>query len=286
MTYLVAQTNSRRKGGVRTAFIAGILLAVLVGGVQILWPYFFPAVFMTVARPFWRMEFSVESGSLSSPESLLAENESLKRELADATVRLQSANALMAENTELKDTLGRASTTPRILAAVLRRPPLAFHDELVIDAGMDHGFAVGDLVYAPGEVLVGYVSSVLGNTSLVTLFSSPGEKYDVEVGTTHAPATANGEGGGQYSAALPRTVPVVEGDAILVPSIESIPFATVSAVIADPSSAFQKILFAPPVNVYELRWVLVDAHAKFTPQTAKIPPLETTAPKEATKGAK
>ncbi|MEA2715339.1 MAG: rod shape-determining protein MreC [Candidatus Parcubacteria bacterium] len=233
-------------------------MVVAVAIIHFLRPHLFPALFTSVARPFWRTELAIKLGSLTSPEGLLQENELLKRQLSDEALRLATVRAVEMENAELKALLGRASTTPYVLSAVLKRPPVSPYDELVIDAGADHNFNLNDNVYAPGNVLIGRISEVLGQTSKVALFSSPGEKYEVLIGTSHAPATALGRGGGQYEADLPRDVKVSKGDFVIAPSRGDKPFGTVISVATDPAEPFEKILFAPPVNEYELRWVLVD----------------------------
>jgi cell shape-determining protein MreC len=139
----------------------------------------------------------------------------------------------------------------------LVRPPVAAYDNLVIDAGKDHGFATTSLVYASGNVLIGKVTDVQAETSKVTLFSSPGQKFDVMIGTTHTPAIAVGRGGGQYEAQVPRGSVVAEGDAVSAPSLNGKPFGIVTSVISDPAQVFVTVLFAPPVNLYQLRWALV-----------------------------
>ena len=260
MTYLRA--NNRTKERRTRIGIASGIFVVLLLGIQIGAPHFFPALFTTIVRPFWRAEFSVTSGSLSSPSALLAENEELKRELADDQVRIQTVQATEIENTELKAFLGRTSTTTRVLSAVLKRPPVSGYDELIIDAGQDHGFSTTSMVYAVGNVLIGKVADVLGQTSKVILFSSPGQTYDVLIGSVHAPATAIGHGGGQYQAQVSRDVQVNEGDAVIAPSLSDKSFGIVTGVESDPAQPFKTVLFAPPVNIYQLRWVLVDVKGK------------------------
>jgi cell shape-determining protein MreC len=260
MTYL--RTHDNRSGRKRAA---GWVFAVLAAAVLVIYmfvPHFFPSLFTSMVRPFWRTELSIELGSLQSLESLLQENQYLKRQIADADARLQTIAATEAENQELKAILGRASTTPYILAAVLSHPPISVYDELVIDAGSDLGFTAGDTVYAPGNVPIGTISDVLGQTSKVTLFSSPGQKYQVQIGAAHAPATAVGRGGGQYEADIPRDAKVSAGDFVLAPSLNAKPFGVVVTVLADPAQPFETVLFAPPVNIYATRWVLVDTHSK------------------------
>jgi cell shape-determining protein MreC len=257
MTYLQTRKSPVRRHG-RTILAVSAVIIVLGAAIQIFRPSFFPALATSFARPFWRAGLSLEMGSLKTPEALLEENQFLQRELDDANARLQTIGSIEAENGDLKSLMGRASTTSYILAAVLERPPLSSYDELIIDAGADNGFSVGNNVYATGDVLIGRISQVLGQTSKVRLLSSPGETYSVFVGQNNSPATAVGRGGGQYEAELPRDIKIAEGDFVIAPSLNDKPFGVVSSVLTDPAQPFEKILFAPPVNIYGLRWVLVD----------------------------
>lgn len=276
MTYL--ESRNKRSGAGRAIGWSLLVAVVLMAIIHFFMPHFFPGIFTTIARPFWRMEFSFQSGSIRSPSALLEENEALKRTIMENEVRLQSVTALEAENAELKSVLGRnvpspasASTTASstvvvsasaipdgyTLSAILKRPPATAYDEFIIDVGNDHNLSVSKKVYAPGNVLIGHVSQVLDDTATVILYSSPGEKYEVLVGVERAPATATGRGGGQYKTELPRDVTVKEGDFVINPSLNDRPFGIVTAVLADPAEPFQTVLFAPPVNIYELRWVLI-----------------------------
>ena len=257
MTYL--QVHKSRVS-LPARVVVGITIVVLLlgGATQFFRPSFFPAVMTTLVRPFWRAQLALQLGSMRTPEGLLAENQYLQRELDDAKVRLDTIKSVETEHLELKSLMGRASTTPYILAAVLKHPPSAAYDELIIDAGNDAGFSVGNNVYAVGDVPIGRISQVLGQTSTVHLFSSPRETYSVLIGPSHSSATAVGRGGGQYSAELPRDIKVSQGDFVTIPSLNAKPFGVVTSVLADPAQTFQTILFAPPVNLFELRWVLVD----------------------------
>ena len=285
MNYL-QHHNSGRSSGFRgdrrstRGFVIAAVVAVIVICLEWFAPHFFPALFTSIARPYWRTEFSIQSGSLQTPSAILAENESLKRQLTDATVRLATFEDVQNQNDAFKALMGRASSTaPRILAAILLRPPAMPYDEFVIDAGADQGFSSTSLVYAPGNVPIGRIADVLAQTSTVVLFSSPGARNDVLIGPNHIPATSVGHGGGQYSAELPQAATVSEGDMVVASglaasvSAASAPIGIVSAVVRDPAQPFETVLFAPPVNIYELRWVLVDPENPTANSAAvKIPP--------------
>ena len=130
MTYLPRHNRSSDRRARVALWFAGAAVIIVLA---LFWlaPNFFPALFGSVARPFWRAEFSVASGSFVSTAALLAENESLKRQLTDQAVQTATAEAVRSENGDLKALMDRASTTlpQRILAAVLIRPPVAPYDK-------------------------------------------------------------------------------------------------------------------------------------------------------------
>ena len=271
----------------------GILIVVIF--IQIFAPHFLPAIFTTIARPFWRMEFSVASGSLNSPAALLAQNQVLKLQLQEIMSEDISADVVRAQNAELMSLFGRVvanpsissgtssatistsslatssdvSTSPtykmadvvnngRVLAAVLVRPPLAPYDEFVIDAGSNEGIAVGAKVYAPGNILIGNATDVMSESAKVTLLSSPGQNYPVIIGPNHISTIAIGRGGGQYEAQIPQATAVAVGDAVTDTSLSDGVFGKVISVLNNPADPFETVLFAPSINVYQLRFVLVE----------------------------
>ncbi len=261
MTYLRPHNRERiRRNRVIATVI--VIIAALVGAIQLIAPHVFPALFTAVARPFWRESFMLASGGLRAPNDILAENEALHRELAELKLGSASSSAalLESENRELLALLGRASTTPKQLsaAAVLAAPGFLPYDQIVIDLGEADGVSSTSAVYAPGRVLVGHVSDALAHSAKVVLYSSPRESYNVIIGPKHVPVTASGRGGGQYSAEVPHGSEIKVGDAVSDPSLYDRAFGVVISVITDPSNPFDTVLFAPPVNINELRFVLVE----------------------------
>jgi len=294
--------TSKRPGEKRNRTIAmigsGIVIVIIL--IQLAVPHFLPAIFTTIARPFWRMEFSVASGSLDSEAFLLAQNQALKIHLQEVMsedssadmVRLQnseilalfnrsSANAInvSVSNMNASSTVSTSATTStssivlptgtfnlsdlvnsnnRVLTAVLVRPPLAPYDEMIIDAGADQGIAVGAKVYAPGNILIGTTTDVLGETSKVTLLSSSGLTYPVIIGGSHISATAIGRGGGQYEAQVPQATVIAVGDLVSDSSLSDGTFGKVTAILNNPTDPFETVLFSVPINIYQLSFVLVD----------------------------
>lgn len=248
-------------------------------------PHLFSSLFITIAAPFWRTEFSVASGSLKSPERLLVENQLLMSRVESMQALIDTVGYIEQENRELRALLNRpvlssgivattstttSSTTdsvasvsseridqPGTLAAVLKRPPALPYDEIVVDIGTDHGVSTSSRAYAPGAILIGRVISVRDTTSTVRLYSSPGERHEVLVGPSHAPGVAIGRGGGEYEVQVSKDINISEGDYITNPSLGEGPFGVVNLVLSETAQPFTTVIFSPPVNIYHLRWVTI-----------------------------
>lgn len=271
--YINRENRNRHKGrNLAAAFFGAVIVFAIA--VNFFWPHLVSGIFFSVSAPFWRTEFSLGSGSLKSVPALLSENERLKREMESLNFRIENIRAVEEENRSLKalfanpltgdgpagdivTNMASSSASSRILAPVIMRPTLVPYDELIIDGGEDRGFRPGDKVFTTEDVLIGKISEVLSGTSKVMLYSSPGQVTQVLIGEGNDAATAIGRGGGQYSAELPRAAGVKEGDYVTAPSLYGKPFGIIRGIASDATQPFITVLFAPPVNIYNLRWVLV-----------------------------
>lgn len=217
-----------------------------------------------IANPIWKLEniiFSASGNTLElfkSKQTLINEKQAMQDQIFAAGT-LQALNAtLQNENDTLKDLLGRKTIKKNtVLGIVLVKPPQNLYDILTIDVGTDQGVKVGDKVIADANVYVGEVSEVYAKTAKVTLYSSPGQKMSVVLGTNSVSAEAVGLGGGNFSIFLPREVDVKEGDVIVIPSITPNVFGVIEKVSSQDKDSFQTILFKSPVNISELRYVEV-----------------------------
>ncbi len=165
-------------------------------------------------------------------------------------------SALESENSTLKELLGRKPENyDKELAVILSYPPRTPYDSLIIDMGENHGLIPGDLVYAEMNYLVGHVEKVGPSTSVVKLFSSPGEKIEVLLGSSTTPVIAEGRGSGNFYIKVPRDVVVEEGDPIIVPSLHSLVLGAAEKVDAGEGEAYAYVYFKLPVNFNSLRYV-------------------------------
>jgi hypothetical protein len=263
--------------------ITVVVIVVLIF-LRLVVPGQFDSFFTFIFSPLWRMERSVSGTDFSAGRTDLSD-------LAEPQSSITSVTLLQQENVELKALLGRTSTAGTlILAAVLKAPPLSAYDSLVIDLGSDENVKTGDKVFALAspivtvsttstaftttsttsspisststtEVLtpIGTVAETSAASSKVSLFSSPGMKYSVEIGPDHIPATAIAQGGGMFEVQLAQGAHVNVGDTITIPDIETLTFGMVGAIVNDPTQPYMNVFFQEPVNIYQLRWVLVES---------------------------
>jgi len=223
-----------------------IKITLIVIVVFLLLNFIFPnllsRISTAIASPFWSIERGILSDDLES------------------NAKLESAmiSQLSQENEELKNILGRkASSSPMILASIIKKPPFTAYDIYIVDVG-DNIVAIGDRVYVEGNVLVGEVVEVSGKYVKVKLYSSYGEKYDVLIGKSNIQTTATGHGGGSFEVILPRESKVLINDDVFIPTLSSSIFGIVKSINIEPAKAFSTILFSQPINIYEQKWVQID----------------------------
>lgn len=260
MSNFLRQDNTQRTVFTPT-FIIVVFLVGVVSLLYIIFPTFFSQTLHTMALPFWSaqnnltIKISSSVQLLQSKRMLVKENMRLATHIEQQSTTVLNSEILIEENLELKALLGRDRAEKIILAAVLSRPNVSLYDTIIIDVGNDYGIKKGDLVIVSGIIVIGTISNVYKKTSVVTLFSAPGEETSVMIGPEQILTLARGKGGGNFTTLLPRTTDIVEGDSVVMPGINQKLFGIVESIIANSADAFQTILFKNPVNISGIRWV-------------------------------
>lgn len=108
------------------------------------------------------------------------------------------------------------------------------------------------------EIPIGQVAQTFGDTSIVSLFSSPGQTYPVEIGSYRVSATAVAEGSGMFEAMVPNNSNIAVGDPVIVPGIQTGVFASVVSVVSDPARPYSVVLFQSPVDPFSLYFVEIE----------------------------
>ncbi len=217
----------------------------------------------SLSAPVMHQEAAVgNSGFLTllfgSKESLLTENTALKAENETLKEKQIVSDALTLENTQLKALLSRSVSKSVILGAVLQKPNRSLYDTLIVDVGSNAGVVVGKKVFTEGDILIGEVAEVDPLSSKIKLYSTPGEKLQVEIGDKKIVGEAEGLGAGNFALTLPRDIVVPKGSLVVVPGLSITPIATVEDTLSDPRDPFQKVLMKSPVNIFELHFIEIE----------------------------
>jgi cell shape-determining protein MreC len=261
MTYLRRSNPTGKKALMKR--IGLVVFLVLLFSLHLIFPHLYGTLFYPITSFFWKSgtfvgdTVSHYSNLVVSKKSLLVENDRLRTEMSSFEPSLIMLDSLRKENDTLRALLGRHTSIRLILATVLSRPPFSPYDSLLIDAGVSEGVAVGDMVYASTDILIGDVSDVYTHTAKVNLFSSPGRKFPVLVGPSALQVEAEGRGGGNFRVVLPREVGVEKGDPVRFAQTKSNIVGVIEEIVIDSADSLQEILFKMPLSISEISYVEV-----------------------------
>jgi cell shape-determining protein MreC len=233
-------------------FLARVPLSNVLGG-----------LLSTLGAPLWNLrdtlsEKTAQTRALFSSKVVLAEeNARLRSEIDAIIVESLSRDTLREENVLLKEQLGRFIGQTVIVARVLSAPGSSPYDTFVIDAGEAHGLSLGMEVYGDGDFVIGEITKVWKESSVVTLYSAPEASVSVSIGTSSIPAIAHGVGGGNFRVTLPKGLPVIPGDLVEMPALSPTYLGVVGGVARPEGSSLQVVFTSLPFNIYQQRLVFV-----------------------------
>lgn len=132
---------------------------------------------------------------VTSYDEVLAENDDLRRRIAELEGQAGALGDLQAELTELRNVTGLsfASELPVVAARVIDDRRGVLERVIVIDQGSDEGVAAG-MPVVTGAGLVGIVTDTTGGKSTVRLVSDPRVAVGVVSHITGAAGVAKGNG--------------------------------------------------------------------------------------------
>ncbi len=259
MTYLHDRNKDRKK----KQFIVGLFVVIIfiilsATGVVSKTAGFF----QIVSKPFWKVENGINNATenlgylVSTKSSVYNKNLLLKDKNRELEAKMVELNGLLSENAELKGALGRVDPKDDfLLATILVKPNRSMYDTVVIDVGADNNLIRGMEVFAKGDVPVGTISEVYSHTSLVKLYSTPGEVTDAEVQGSNSNVQLIGRGGGNFEMLVPVDLVIPEGTNVILPYIKMKVVAIVVDSISAKQDPLRKIILKSPVNIQEERWL-------------------------------
>jgi len=219
-------------------------------------------LFNYVGRPIWETEkaiggvfyninyfFQTKSSLSNENKRLTEENSSVKLSMLDYVI-------LKNENVSLKETLGRIPEVKNfILGNILTKPNHSPYDTIIIDIGSNLKVKEGDQVYADGNVPIGIIAKVYDSTSLVTLYTNPGQKTEGFVNGLNASVELIGRGGSNFEMIIPVEMQAEKGTIIYQPGSTSLVLAYIDEIISSPTDPFKRVILSSPVNIQNLKWV-------------------------------
>ena len=217
-----------------------------------------------VGRPIWRVEKFVTDGLYNinflfrTKASISNENHNLIEEISRIRLSMIDYQIIKRQNDELKELLGRLPTNNNfILGNILTKPNHSPYDTIIIDVGRDMEIQEGNMVFAGNNVPVGRIGKVYEKTSLVTLYSNPGQKTEGFIDGTNASVELVGRGGGNFEMIIPVELAVENGTKVFLPGNSLEIMALVDEIVSAPTDPFKKVILSSPVNIQNLKWVQV-----------------------------
>lgn len=217
-----------------------------------------------VGNPIWKAEKFFSNGFYNlnyffrTKSSITNENHNLIDEISYLRLSMSDYQILKNENIELKELLGKVGeNNDFVLGNILSKPNRSPYDTLIIDAGTNAGIKEGDVVYANGVSPIGSVGKVYDKTSLISLYTNPGQKTEGFIDVSNVSVELTGRGGGNFEMIIPMELSVEKGTIIYLPGNNSEIIAYVDEIISSPTDPFKKVILSSPVNVQNLKWVQV-----------------------------
>lgn len=217
----------------------------------------------TMASPVWKAENFVSrslgtfTGFFKSRHTLETENRVLHEKIKSLELERSFLSARLSQEEVIYDIMGRTVVSGGTLTTVLSRPPQTPYDLLVVDIGEGEGVYVGDTVSTPEGVLLGTIVEVSSSSSKVRLYSSGGVETAAYLERDNIPVTLVGAGGSNFKIRVSREVSVERGDRVLSSGVLARLIAVVGDINVRPTDSFKEVLVRTPVNMSDIRFVLI-----------------------------
>lgn len=184
------------------------------------------------------------------------------RKLRAETVALQAQIATLEEarreNALLKEALGRVDEDMHfIYGRAIMRQVSGLDDTILVDVGSDGGAEAGMAVLAPGNIHLGHITEVSNKTSKVRLLSDVGSKTEVYLPESSITSVAEGSGLGLLSVQVPASIDIKEGEPLFTTGKRDLVVGFVEKIEKSDAGPFQIIKTRIPLNIYDIRIVLL-----------------------------
>ena len=265
-----------RENGVLLVLIAVLLAAALAVGSALMGFDPVSGVINAVGAPFRALSSAVSEWSQSRYdrafryEELEAENEALRRRVAELEEAARTGQDAQREAERLQDLLGLARRQPELTyeeATVTGRSTTNWASQLTINRGSLRGVAVDDCVVDQYGGLVGVVTKVGPNWALVTTVVDPDSQLGGRVARTDDDVIAGGDftlmrEGLLKLSYLPQEDGPGEGDQVTTSGLGNkypagLVIGTIRSVYTEADGISRSALVEPAVQLDRVRYVSV-----------------------------
>ena len=258
-----------------------VLAAVLLAGVVTVGAYILgydplTTVLELLATPFRAASAAVTNWSEDQYnrafryEELLAENEALRRRVAELEQDAIAGADAVRENERMKDLLGLAEPRPDLQfrdAEVVRGPSSNWTSDLTINRGTLGGVEAGDCVVDQYGYLIGVITRADLNSSIVTTILDPTLSVGGRVARTDEDVVVGGDfalmlEGMTLLSFLPEDFKLIIGDRITTSGLgdmypSGLVVGTVRSLGLEADGVTQYARVEPAADIYGVRFVYV-----------------------------
>lgn len=255
ITRVNSRHTSRNKKIQRILILSVVILALLFAV-----PKVFSFAASLVMSPIHGVQSWLAYSSNSFPQyfrdrgALIKEIDALKSNQAAQSGERFTVQLLSAENKELRGLLGDKEEE-RIVAGIIGRPNKLPYDVLILDKGSEDGIIENAPVFIGDSTVIGMVDKVFQKSSVVELITTPGFTVSVYIIGPNIYTNAEGIGGGQMRVGVPQGIPLSVGDLVILPSIASGVYGSISVVDSVPTRPEQYGYVSPDIPLSSLRLV-------------------------------
>ncbi len=211
--------------------------------------------------PFWKGEqvtgnfFGTHFEILRNKETLLTENTVLRQKLADLSTLSLERDALILENNQLKSL--RSESSDGEVARILTNPSQSFYDLVTAEVTSNSQVIVGDIVFGPGNTVLGTVVDRSGTLVHIRFYSSAGIETLAQLAKNGTAIDLTGQGGGGFIFPAPRDLDIAVGDIVILPALKTSVLGTVQAVEPLRADSFKNVYISFPLNIFSLTFVRI-----------------------------
>ena len=258
-----------------------IIAALLLAGILALCASFFGANPLTnlgeiVATPFRNLSAAVAEWTQERYDrafrydELQAENDALKQRISDLEESARAGEDAVREVERLQDLLGLAKDRPELVyqdAKVTRRSSSNWDSTLTLNVGSREDVAVNDCVIDQYGNLVGVVTEVGYNWSLVATVLDPDVEFGARVARVDEDAVLEGDfalmlEGELKLAYLPVDTKLVSGDQVTTSGLgeifpEGLMVGTVRSLYTEADGLSRSAVVVPSADLADIRYVYV-----------------------------